>query len=242
MRWLRPSRATLSPILAALIAIPSAPLIHAQNAAPMLNIVIVEGDGAINNIKQRTAREPIVQVEDQNHKPVAGAAVIFALPGQGAGGTFAERQQYAQRGDGQPGPRRRPRLPSQQRSGTVSNARNRVEQRPNRQHEYQHVERRRGGRGGRHACLARKTDRRDCGHSRRGRSRRSIRRNPQRRRQQPRRSNSGGHHDYRRRGHSGATPMKIQAKNSALFLIGAAALAHAQTGILAGPIAGYVSG
>ena len=54
-----------------------------------LNLVIVEGDGAINNIKQRTAREPIVQVEDENHKPVAGAAVVFLLPDQGASGTFA---------------------------------------------------------------------------------------------------------------------------------------------------------
>jgi hypothetical protein len=55
----------------------------------MLNIVIVEGEGAINNIRQRTAREPIVQVEDENHKPVAGAAVIFAVTNQGAGGSFA---------------------------------------------------------------------------------------------------------------------------------------------------------
>lgn len=55
-----------------------------------LNIVIIEGDGAINNIKQRTAREPIVQVEDQNHKPVAGAAVLFELPQNGAGATFAQ--------------------------------------------------------------------------------------------------------------------------------------------------------
>jgi hypothetical protein len=61
----------------------------AQEAGGQLNIVIVEGDGAINNIRQRTAREPIVQVEDQNHKPVAGAAVVFLLPDQGASGVFA---------------------------------------------------------------------------------------------------------------------------------------------------------
>lgn len=54
-----------------------------------LNLVIVEGEGATNNIRQRTAREPIVQVEDENHKPVAGAAVVFLLPDQGASGTFA---------------------------------------------------------------------------------------------------------------------------------------------------------
>jgi hypothetical protein len=54
-----------------------------------LNLVVVEGEGAINNIRQRTAREPIVQVEDENHKPVAGAAVVFTLPGDGASGSFA---------------------------------------------------------------------------------------------------------------------------------------------------------
>jgi len=54
-----------------------------------LQIVIVEGDGAINNVKQRVNREPIVQVEDENHKPVAGAAIIFFLPNDGPGGVFA---------------------------------------------------------------------------------------------------------------------------------------------------------
>jgi len=56
-----------------------------------LQIVILEGEGAINNIKERTAREPIVQVQDENHKPLAGAAVLFAIHGgtAGAGGAFA---------------------------------------------------------------------------------------------------------------------------------------------------------
>jgi hypothetical protein len=54
-----------------------------------ISIVIVEGEGAINNVKERVNREMIVQVEDQNHKPVAGAAVIFFLPNDGPGGTFA---------------------------------------------------------------------------------------------------------------------------------------------------------
>jgi hypothetical protein len=86
MRW-------LSPVLAVLISIPATSVVNAQAVAPKLNIVIVEGDGAINNIRQRTAREPIVQVEDENHKPVAGAAVIFSLSGQGAGGSFAGNTQ-----------------------------------------------------------------------------------------------------------------------------------------------------
>jgi len=58
-----------------------------QNPAS-LQIVIVEGEGALNNIKQRITRDPIVQVEDENHKPIAGAAVVFTLPNQGPGGTF----------------------------------------------------------------------------------------------------------------------------------------------------------
>jgi hypothetical protein len=53
-----------------------------------ISIVIVEGEGAINNVKERVNRELIVQVEDQNHKPVAGAAVIFFLPNDGPSGTF----------------------------------------------------------------------------------------------------------------------------------------------------------
>ena len=71
--------------LAVWLAIP-APPVAAQQA---LNIIVVEGEGAINNVRQRTAREPIVQVEDENHRPVAGAVVVFSLPSQGAGGTFA---------------------------------------------------------------------------------------------------------------------------------------------------------
>jgi hypothetical protein len=61
-----------------------------EPAQPKLNIVIVEGDDAINNIRQRTAREPIVQVEDENHKPVAGAAVVFLTPQHGASAVFAD--------------------------------------------------------------------------------------------------------------------------------------------------------
>lgn len=57
-------------------------------APPIINIVIVEGEGAINNVKQRVNRDPIVQVEDDNHRPIAGAAVVFFLPDQGASGTF----------------------------------------------------------------------------------------------------------------------------------------------------------
>ena len=56
---------------------------------PKIHIVIIEGEGAINNMRQRVAREPIVEVRDENDKPVAGAAVLFALPSTGPSGAFA---------------------------------------------------------------------------------------------------------------------------------------------------------
>src|ERR1700683_1413663 len=77
-------------LMAGCVAVSLVPVVFAQAPAHTLNLVIVEGDGVINNIRQRTAREPIVQVEDENHKPVAGAAVLFLLPEHGAGGTFAD--------------------------------------------------------------------------------------------------------------------------------------------------------
>jgi hypothetical protein len=42
-----------------------------------LYINILEGENALDNIRDRTAREPIVQVVDENHKPVRGAMVTF---------------------------------------------------------------------------------------------------------------------------------------------------------------------
>ena len=81
---------TVTLLLCALLALPPQTIRAAQAEAPTeLNIIIVEGEGAVNNLRQRVVREPIVRVEDQNHKPVAGAAVSFLLPGNGAGGTFA---------------------------------------------------------------------------------------------------------------------------------------------------------
>jgi hypothetical protein len=61
-----------------------------QAAGPRLNLLVVEGEGAINNIRQRTAREPVIEVQDENHRPVAGALVLFALPRNGASGTFSD--------------------------------------------------------------------------------------------------------------------------------------------------------
>jgi hypothetical protein len=60
----------------------------AQMVPARLSLVVVEGEGASTGVHQRVARDPVVLVEDDDHRPVAGAAVVFALPVSGASGEF----------------------------------------------------------------------------------------------------------------------------------------------------------
>lgn len=56
--------------------------------APRMNIVALEGEGAINHVRKRTPRNIVVQVRDGNRNPIAGASVNFTLPAQGPSGEF----------------------------------------------------------------------------------------------------------------------------------------------------------
>jgi hypothetical protein len=95
-------RAGLALLLCLLIAAPgfaqTPPSTEPAPQGQRLSVLIIEGEGAINNIRQRTAREPIVEVQDENHKPVAGAVVVFTvLPSNGgAGASFAGSAQTAE--------------------------------------------------------------------------------------------------------------------------------------------------
>jgi hypothetical protein len=60
-----------------------------QSSTTKLNINVVEGAGAVNNIRTRAAREFTVEVDDENDHPVAGAVVTFLAPTEGPGGSFA---------------------------------------------------------------------------------------------------------------------------------------------------------
>lgn len=62
-------------------------------AAPPLNITVIEGDAAINNIRTRAAHNLVLEVRDQNNQPVSGATVIFQTPITGASITFAGGQE-----------------------------------------------------------------------------------------------------------------------------------------------------
>jgi hypothetical protein len=75
--------------LAAFFLALASTLFGQDEKAPMrLNIVVLEGDGAINNIRQHRAKAPVVQVVDQNNMPVEGASVTFLLPDSGPTGEF----------------------------------------------------------------------------------------------------------------------------------------------------------
>jgi hypothetical protein len=44
-----------------------------------LKILVLEGEGAVNIIQQKTAVAPVVEVRDRNDQPIAGATVRFAI-------------------------------------------------------------------------------------------------------------------------------------------------------------------
>jgi hypothetical protein len=74
---------------AVVLAVHSLFMVAAQETTERkLFIDIVEGDGAINNVRARLGRETIVEVTDENRKPVGGAIVSFTAPNAGPGGTF----------------------------------------------------------------------------------------------------------------------------------------------------------
>ena len=65
------------------------PFAASAQEGKLLTVVVLEGEGAFNNIKRKLARDPIVEVRDENNKTVTGAEVVFTLPEGGPTATFA---------------------------------------------------------------------------------------------------------------------------------------------------------
>lgn len=55
-----------------------------------IHLEIMEGDGAINNIRSSHSKEPVVRVEDANNRGVPGAVVTFLVPSDGPGAVFSD--------------------------------------------------------------------------------------------------------------------------------------------------------
>lgn len=86
-------RTNMRPLVFGLSVLMAFPTSMAQTLPTQLNIVVVQGEGAINHARQRVTREPVVRIEDENHKPIAGVAVVFTLPTEGATGEFGNKSQ-----------------------------------------------------------------------------------------------------------------------------------------------------
>ena len=80
-RWAPVAAQSLALLLCAVLA---------RSATTVPRIEVLEGDGAINNIRLHRAKEPVVRVVDQDGHPIPNVAVTFLLPTQGASGTFAD--------------------------------------------------------------------------------------------------------------------------------------------------------
>ena len=70
-------RSTIASLLClAILSVSARPALGQSPPAPhMLRIVVVEDDQSL--IRPSTVQEPIVQVQDENNQPVAGAMVVF---------------------------------------------------------------------------------------------------------------------------------------------------------------------
>jgi hypothetical protein len=84
-RWAPVAAQSLAVLLCAVLA---------RSATTVPRIEVLEGDGAINNIRLHRAKEPVVRVVDQDGHPLPNVAVTFLLPTQGAGGTFADGKTF----------------------------------------------------------------------------------------------------------------------------------------------------
>jgi hypothetical protein len=76
--------------LCALVSWQPAVSVCSGESSETLNVIVVEGDGVINDIEQSTTRQAVVRVEDSSGAPVRGVAVAFTLPSQGATAVFSD--------------------------------------------------------------------------------------------------------------------------------------------------------
>jgi hypothetical protein len=71
-----------------LISFECLPAALAQSLPARINIIVVEGEGASSSVRQRVSHDPVVMIEDDDHRPITGAVVVFALPVSGTSGEF----------------------------------------------------------------------------------------------------------------------------------------------------------
>ncbi len=88
-------RRGLATVCALLLLSPKQAVFAQDPPEPQFKLIVLRGENAQNNIKKGRATRPVVEVRDQNNKPVAGALVLFTLPSSGPSGTFLGGGQVA---------------------------------------------------------------------------------------------------------------------------------------------------
>lgn len=80
----------MAALLVSVIALPAQQSPPAAKPAEpaSLKIIVVEGEGAKNNVRSHSAVPPVVEVRDEAERPVVGAEVTFQLPPAGPSGNF----------------------------------------------------------------------------------------------------------------------------------------------------------
>jgi len=57
-----------------------------------LRVLVLEGEGAMNNLEMKVYAPLVIEIRDDNDKPVENAEVTFQLPATGPGGFFPGNQ------------------------------------------------------------------------------------------------------------------------------------------------------
>ena len=90
MHRLRYTPKSMCVVLVCLLWLNPANAAQADAPPSSIELAVVQGEGALNGLGQRATQEPIVEVRDQNKRPLTGAVVVFTLPTQGASGEFGK--------------------------------------------------------------------------------------------------------------------------------------------------------
>lgn len=81
--WLSLSIAIQQPISLRAQTVPEPP-------RPRMTIAVVEGEGTMNNVREKKPVNVVAIVRDGNRRPMPGVPVTFTVPTEGASATFAD--------------------------------------------------------------------------------------------------------------------------------------------------------
>jgi hypothetical protein len=79
-----------SAVLRAVAAGMLAALLASGAGQRTLQVNVLDGEGAFNDIRRGQSRMPVVEVRDDDGRLLQGAKVVFQLPDMGASGSFAD--------------------------------------------------------------------------------------------------------------------------------------------------------